>query len=152
MIEDNTKDIDNKFMKKAMEQARKAEKKGEVPIGAVIVKDGRIISSAFNSREHTQNALNHAEVLVIKKACKRLGSWRLDGCEMYVTLQPCLMCAGAILNSRIIRVIIGTLSDRTNDIQIYLDNNLNWKTKVTILDSADCSQILKDFFAKARKG
>ena len=90
-----------KFMEKATELGYKAYSKEEIPIGAVIVKDNKIISSAYNNREKTQIATHHAEILAIEKACKKLKSWRLDGCDLYVTLEPCPMCAGAIMNARI---------------------------------------------------
>lgn len=96
-----------KFMIKAMELAKKAFSLDEVPVGAVIVKDGKVISKAFNTRESTNDATAHAEILAIKKACKKLNDFRLIGCEMYVTLEPCVMCTGAILNSRIENVYFG---------------------------------------------
>ena len=96
-----------KFMIKAMELAKKAFSLDEVPVGAVIVKDGKVISKAFNTRESTNDATAHAEILAIKKACKKLNDFRLLGCEMYVTLEPCVMCTGAILNSRIENVYFG---------------------------------------------
>lgn len=96
-----------KFMIKAMELAKKAFSLDEVPVGAVIVKDGKVISKAFNTRESTNDATAHAEILAIKKACKKLNDFRLIGCEMYVTLEPCVMCTGAILNSRIESVYFG---------------------------------------------
>ena len=134
----------------ALSQARKAYKKGEVPIGAVIVCGDKVISKAYNRRESTQNALNHAEIIAIRRACRRLRSWRLDDCVMYVTLQPCVMCAGAILNARIPKVVIGAKSDRINDLEIYQNNNLNWKTQVEMLDSEECSALLRNFFAEKR--
>ena len=96
-----------KFMKKAMDLSKKAESLDEVPVGAVIVKDGMIISSAFNKRESSLDATAHAEILAIKKACKKLGDFRLCGCDMYVTLEPCVMCTGAIINARIENVYFG---------------------------------------------
>ena len=99
--------MDKKFMKRALELARVAALNGEVPVGAVIVKDGKIISEGINQREQKQSALSHAEMEAIRGANEALGSWRLDGCEIYVTLEPCPMCAGAILNSRISEVIFG---------------------------------------------
>lgn len=98
---------EEKFMKKAMVLAKKAYEKDEVPVGAVIVKDGKVLSSAFNTRETSCDATNHAEILAIKKACKKLKDFRLLGCEMYVTLEPCVMCTGAILNARIENVYFG---------------------------------------------
>lgn len=90
-----------KFMKKATEQGYLAYTKEEIPVGAVIVRDGKIISKAYNTREKSQVATHHAEILAIEKACKKLRSWRLDDCNLYVTLEPCPMCAGAIMNARI---------------------------------------------------
>lgn len=141
---------DTYFLTLALDQAKKALKRGEVPIGAVIVRGGKVIAMGYNMRERKQNALAHAEVIAIGRACRRLKSWRLDDCEMFVTLQPCPMCAGAILNARIKRVVMGALSDRANPLEIYENNNLNWKTEITIIESEECSQILKDFFAKNR--
>lgn len=98
------------FMQRAVELAKEAEKNGEIPVGAVIVKDGVIIAEGKNSRESEKNALCHAEIAAIKQACEFLGDWRLNGCEMYVTLEPCPMCAGAILMSRIDKLVFGAYS------------------------------------------
>lgn len=141
----------HEYMKTALDMARVALRKGEVPIGAIIVRNEKIIAKAYNRREKTQNALAHAETLAIAKACKKLKSWRLDDCTMFVTLQPCPMCAGAILNARIPSVVIGALSDRTNSLDVYSDNNLNHKTQVEILEIPECSSILKEFFGAMRK-
>ena len=103
--------MQEKFMKKALEQAKIALKNGEIPVGAVIVRNDEIISMACNSREQKQNAINHAEILAISRACKKLKSFRLDDCEMYVTLEPCAMCTGAILNSRLRKIYIGCKDD-----------------------------------------
>jgi len=99
--------MEEKFMKEALKQAKKAASIGETPIGAVIVRDGEIIARGYNKRETKKNALLHAEIIAINKACKKLGGWRLPRCEMYVTLEPCPMCAGAIINSRIEKVYFG---------------------------------------------
>ena len=93
--------MNSAFMQKALQLAREAFLSGEVPVGAVIVKDGKIIATGKNEREQKQNALSHAEIEAINNACSALGSWRLDGCEIYVTLEPCPMCTGAIINARI---------------------------------------------------
>ena len=106
-------DCNEKFMREALKEARKAYEKDEIPVGAIIVKDGKIISRAYNSRESSKNAIAHAEVLAIKKACKKLDAWRLLDCEMYVTLEPCPMCAGAIINSRISKIYIGTDDEKS---------------------------------------
>lgn len=98
---------DAEYMALALEEAKKAAEIEEVPIGAIIVKDGKIVSSAYNLREKNRDATAHAELLCIKKACEALGGWRLFGCTLYVTLEPCAMCAGAIINSRIDRVVFG---------------------------------------------
>ena len=99
--------MEEKFMKEALKQAKKAASIGETPIGAVIVRDGEIIARGYNKRETKKNALLHAEIIAINKACKKLGGWRLPRCEMYVTLEPCPMCAGAIINSRIENLYFG---------------------------------------------
>ena len=102
-----------KFMIEAYKQAQIAKSKGEVPIGAVIVLDNKIIARGYNKREKTQNAVNHAEIIAINKACKKLNSWRLDNCEIYVTLEPCLMCYGAILNARIKELYFGAKDNKS---------------------------------------
>ena len=142
------------YMNLAICQAKKALKKGEVPIGAIIVKNGKIVSKAYNNREKSKNAINHAEIIAIKKACKKLHDWRLEGCEIYVTLQPCIMCFGAILNSRIKKIYYGakdnkflmeTLSDSR-----YNSSNHNINIEGGILEK-ECELILKNFFKKIRK-
>ena len=142
--------MNEEFMKEAIGEAKKAFKKNEVPIGAVIVKDGRVLAKAYNTRNKSQVAINHAEIIAIKKACKKLKSWRLDGCDIYVSLEPCPMCAGAILNARINNLYFGAYNKttKTNIInQIMNDDILNHKTNVLggILEK-ECSQILTDFF------
>ena len=97
----------------ALEEAEKAREKGEVPVGAVIVKDGEIIARAHNLKETLKDPTAHAEILAIREACNKLNNWRLNGCEMYVTLEPCPMCAGAILQSRLSKIYIGTFDDTT---------------------------------------
>ena len=104
--------MDNYFMEMALVEARKAEAIGEVPIGAVIVKDGEIIASGYNKRETLKNPLAHAEMIAINKASEVLDSWRLLDCTLYVTIEPCSMCAGAIVNSRIERVVIGAMDSK----------------------------------------
>ncbi|MBQ7389586.1 MAG: nucleoside deaminase [Clostridia bacterium] len=100
-------DIDVAFMREAMSLAALAEQIDEVPVGALIVRDGEVISRAYNTREHSKCATHHAEILAIEEACRVLGGWRLPGCTLYVTMEPCAMCAGAIINSRIPRVVYG---------------------------------------------
>ena len=105
----------NEFMEEALKEARKALKKQEVPIGAVIVKNGKIIAKGHNVREKRKNALMHAEIIAINKACKKTKDWRLENCSIYVTLEPCPMCAGAIANARIERVFIGAKDKTAQD-------------------------------------
>ncbi len=144
------------FMKKAISQAKKAQKLGEVPVGAIIVKNNMIIASGYNKRESKQNPIFHAEILAILKACKKLNSFRLDGCEMYVTLEPCPMCAGAIINSRIKKVYIGAL-DKNYGCAGSKYNLLNDKcfehtvqVETGILKEK-CENLLNDFFVQIRE-
>lgn len=142
-------------MIEAFKEAQKAFRKGEVPIGAVIVKNGRIIAKGHNCREKKQNAIKHAEIIAIEKACKKEGSWRLDGCEIYVTLEPCPMCAGAIANARIGKLIYGAEEKTGGDNlcnQILSSNRLNHKVEI-IIDEENkeaCAQLLTDFFQSKR--
>lgn len=146
--------MENEYMNKALGLAQKAYKKGEVPIGAIVVKDNKIISTGYNKREKTQNAILHAEIVAIQKACKKLKSWRLDDCDMYVTLEPCPMCAGAIVNSRIKNVYFGAKdkNDNTNLCELILKNNLrlNHKTNLIYLENNECKNILTNFFREKR--
>ena len=143
------------FMQTAIEEAKKALNKDEVPIGACIVKDGKVIAKAYNMREKTKNALSHAEMICIDKACKKLHDWRLNGCTLYVTLKPCPMCAGAIVNARISTVIYG--ADETNSSdklceKIFGSERLNHKTNL-IKDeenSNECAELLSNFFKSKR--
>ena len=144
------------FMQIAIDEAKKALKKDEVPIGACIVKDGKIISKGYNKREKSKNALNHAEIIAINKACKKLKDWRLSDCEMYVTLKPCPMCAGAIVNARIKVCHFG--ADETNSQdnlceQIFESTRLNHKTVLKKEEkySQECSSLLTTFFKSKRK-
>ena len=143
-------------MREALKEAKKANDKLEVPIGAVIVKDNKIIARAHNLRETKKNAIAHAEILAIEKACKKLEAWRLNECDMYVTLEPCPMCAGAILNSRINNVYIGTSEPRSgatgSKINLFEDYNFNHKVnyKVGILED-ECREMMQQFFRKLRK-
>ena len=147
--------MEEKFMKEALNEARKANDKLEVPIGAVIVKDGKIIARAHNLRETKRNAIAHAEILAIEKACKKLEAWRLNECDIYVTLEPCPMCAGAILNSRIKNVYIGTSEPRSgatgSKINLFEDYTFNHKVEVEKnIMKEECEEILKRFFKELR--
>lgn len=143
------------FMEVAIKMAKKAEKKQEVPIGACVVKDGKVISTGRNMRERKQNALLHAEIIAINKACKKLKSWRLDDCEIYVTLEPCPMCAGAIANARLKKVVYGAKEKTSSDNlfeSILSSNRLNHKCEFvqdTIYEN-ECAQLLTDFFKNKR--
>ncbi len=147
--------MESKFMLDALALARKAGEMGEVPVGAVIVKDGKIIATGKNEREAKQNALSHAEIEVINNACKALGSWRLDGCEMYVTLEPCPMCAGAIINSRIKTLVFGAYDKKAGSIDSVInlcDYPYNHKPEIFGgIKEDECLNILKEFFKEIRK-
>lgn len=145
---------DEKFMHLALEQAHLAYQIGEVPVGAVVVKDGEIVGTGYNRRETDKNAVAHAELLAIDDACKRLGGWRLWECELYVTLEPCPMCAGAIINSRIKRLIYGASDKKAGSVESVVrmfDLPYNHKPPYTagVLEE-ECSQILKSFFREMR--
>jgi len=111
---------DEKFMKEAIKQAKKAEAIGDVPIGCVIVHDGKVIARGYNKRNKDKTVLAHAELLAMKKACKKLGDWRLEDCTMYITLEPCQMCAGAIVQARVTRVVIGSMNAKAVPFLIFL--------------------------------
>jgi len=142
-------------MRKALEEAEKAFDKDEVPVGAVIVRKGEIIVAAHNCREILKDATAHAEILAIKEACEALGGWRLIDCDMYVTLEPCVMCSGAILQARIERLYIGAMDPKGgaagSTLNLFEDYHFNHRTEVikSILEE-ECSQILKDFFKRKR--
>lgn len=146
----------SKYMKLALKEGKKAAKKGEVPIGAVIERDGKIIAKAHNVREKSKLATGHAEILAIEAANKKLKSWRLDACTLYVTIEPCPMCAGAIINSRIKEVVYGAkelkFGSHTSIVNLF-DKPFNHQVTVTpgIMEE-ECSAIITDFFKKLRKG
>ncbi len=141
------------FMKRALNCAKKAASIGEVPVGAVIVRDGKVISTGYNRREKDRNALRHAEITAIDRACRKLGGWRLWECDIYVTLEPCPMCAGAIINSRIRNVYIGAADPKNGAMGsvVSLQNSFTHKPNVVfgILDK-ECSSVLSDFFSALR--
>ena len=145
-----------RFMKEAIRQAKKAEKLGEVPIGCVIVKDGKIIARGYNRRNTDKNTLAHAELQAIRKASKAVGDWRLEECTMYITLEPCQMCAGAIVQARIPRVVIGCRNPKAGCAGSIL-NLLNvpaFNHQVELTEGIlqeECSTLLKEFFRKLRK-
>ena len=140
-----------KYMLEALKEANKAFKLGEVPIGAIIVKDNKIISRAFNKKESSNLATSHAEILAINKACKKLNNWRLLDCTLYVTVEPCLMCCGAIIQSRIKKVVYGTPNEYYGAVK-SIDNTLkkyNIEVENNVLQN-ECSNIMKEFFKKRR--
>lgn len=144
-----------KFMVQALKEAKKAEEKAEVPIGCVIVKNGKIISRGHNLRESKQNSLLHAEIIAINKACKKMHNFRLEDCELYVTVEPCIMCAGAIIQSRIKKVYYGAHDLKYGAVQSVtktFDVPSNHKVDVEngILED-NCSEIIKKFFKELRE-
>lgn len=148
--------MEEKFMREALKEAKKAYDKLEVPVGCVIVKDGKIIARGHNVKETKKDTTKHAEMIAIQKASKKLDSWRLLDCEMYVTLEPCSMCAGAIINARIKKIYIGTLDEKTGAcgsvLNLLADYPFNHKVEVkTGILKNDCEKILKDFFKELRE-
>ena len=143
-------------MKEAIKEAKKAYDKAEVPIGAVIVKDDKIIARAHNLRECKNQAIAHAEIFAIEKACKKLGAWRLENCDMYVTLEPCPMCAGAILNARVRNLYIGAMEPKFgavgSKLNLFKDFVFNHTVNVeTGLLADDALKLMQDFFKQLRK-
>lgn len=144
------------YMKQAIKEAEKACKKLEVPVGAIIVKEGKIIARAHNQKETKTDTTKHAEILAIQKASKKIGAWRLIDCEMYVTLEPCSMCAGAIINSRIKKVYIGALDEKTGAVgsvlNLFKDYTFNHKVEYELgVMEKECQEILKSFFKELRQ-
>jgi len=148
--------MDRYFMKRALREAQNAYNLAEVPIGCIIVKDNKIIASAHNLREELNDPTAHAEIMAIQDAADFLGGWRLSGCTMYVTIEPCPMCAGAIVNSRIDRLVIGAPDLKGGGcgsiLNIVENDKLNHRVDVTwgVLEE-ECSIIMKDFFKNLRK-
>lgn len=142
------------FMKEALKEAENARLMGEVPVGAVITKDDRIISRAYNLKETLKDSSAHAEILAIKKASEVLNNWRLTGCSMYVTLEPCPMCASAIAQARISRLYIGTFDPTAGGcgsvVNVINNQYLNYKVQVEWKYDEDCSKILQKFFKSRR--
>jgi len=142
------------YMRAALREAHKAELLGEVPIGAVIIQGGQIIARGHNRRETLQDVTLHAEIVAIRKACRKLKTWRLDGCELYVTLEPCVMCAGAIVQARITSVYFGAddpkagaVGSITNIFTLKQNHQVQWQSGLL---KENCSQVLRDFFARRR--
>ena len=149
-------DQKEKFMKEALKEAKKAYKKLEVPVGCVVVKDGKIIARAHNLKELKKDTTNHAEIIAIQKASKKLDAWRLTDCEMYVTLEPCAMCTGALIQSRIKKIYIGAMDEKTGAcgsvLNLSHDYTFNHKLEIeTGILKEECENILKEFFKTLRK-
>ncbi len=147
--------LQESYMKAAIRQARKAESLGEVPIGCIIEYEGKIIARGYNRRMIDKTVLAHAEIAAIRKACKKMGDWRLEGCTMYITLEPCPMCAGAIVQARIPKVVIGCMNPKAgcagSVMDMFHEPGFNHQAEVVsgILE-AECSQMLTDFFKRLR--
>ena len=165
---------DKYFIEEALKQAKIAANSGDIPVGYIVVyrenkknkkmceianaaglKDGTVLARTYNKRNKDKNAISHAEILAISKACKKIKDFRLEECTMYVTLEPCQMCAGAIVQSRIKRLVIGAKSVKAGScgsiINILDNNEFNHKVEVIYLENEDCKEILKEFFKKIRK-
>lgn len=146
----------DKFMKEAIKEAKKAYEKLEVPIGAVIVKNGKIIARGHNQKEEKADTTMHAEIIAIKKASKKIGAWRLNGCEMYVTLEPCPMCAGAIINARLDKIYIGTMDEKNGACGSVTDVLEEYKQNYKVqkeegIHQKECEEIIKKFFKELRQ-
>ncbi len=147
---------DEKYMKMALKEAKKAADLNEVPIGCVIVRDDKVIAKAYNKRNSDKNVLSHAELLAIKQACKKTGDWRLEDCTMYITLEPCQMCSGAMVQARIQRAVIGAMNAKAgcagSVLNILQMQEFNHQVDVTrgVLE-AECSEMLSKFFADLRE-
>ncbi len=145
-----------KYMKEALKEAQKAYNKEEIPVGAIIVKDDKIIARAYNIKESKKDTTKHAEIIAIQKASKKLESWRLNDCEMFVTLEPCCMCTGALIQARIKKVYIGTTDEKTGAcgsvLNLLEDYKFNHKVEVEKgIMQQECEAILKNFFKKLRE-
>jgi tRNA(adenine34) deaminase len=146
--------VENGFMELAYKEALKARKEDEVPVGAVIVKDGMVIAKAHNKKEKKNDPTSHAEIECIKKACKKIGDWYLKDCELYVTLEPCVMCVGAIINARISKVYFGARDLKAGALgglfNVMEQKGFNHYFEYEFLDVSDCGKILSDYFKEKR--
>lgn len=148
------KEEDIKFMKEALKQAQKAYNLEEVPIGAVIVKNGKIIARAYNEKEKKKDVTKHAEITAIQKASKKINNWRLNDCTIYVTLKPCNMCTGAIVQSRISRVVIGTEYESNGSTESHGVGICDFGEKIEVtvgIMEKECKEIIQKFFQKLRE-
>lgn len=144
------------YMKLALKEAQKAYVELEIPVGAIIVKDGKVIAKAYNEKEKKQDATKHAEILAIQRASKKLKNWRLYDCDMYVTLEPCSMCAGALIQSRIRKIYIGAMDEKTGSCGSVLNLLKDYKFNHNVdmeygVCKEECEKILKDFFKELRE-
>ena len=144
------------YMEMALAEARQAELMDEVPIGAIVVYHGKVIGAGHNMRERFQNAAYHAELLAIMEACEYLGSWRLEECDLYVTLEPCMMCSGAIMNSRIRTLYYGAKNPKAGTVEslyhLLSDSRFNHQVEIRSgIKENECKQLLKQFFKRVRK-
>ena len=133
------------YMKEAIKQAKKAIKYNEVPVGSIIVKNNKIISGAYNKKEKSKNVIKHAEILAISKACKKTKNWRLDDCTLYVTMEPCMMCCGAIEQSRIKKIVYGVRNENYG-----FTSNLKNVEIISQVCEDECKKIVQSFFKKRR--
>lgn len=147
--------IDEKYMRQAVTQAKKAGAVGEVPIGCVIVYEDKVIARGYNRRTIDKNVLSHAEIIAIRKACKKLGDWRLEDCTMYVTLEPCPMCAGAIVQSRMKKVVVGCMNPKAgcagSVLDLFHEKGFNHQVEMESgILGEECAQMMKRFFKELR--
>lgn len=148
--------VDEKFMLEALKEAEKSAALDEVPVGAIIVKDNKIIARGHNLREKTNDPTSHAEIVAIRKACKKLNSWRLEGCTIYVTIEPCAMCAGTLLWTRIDRIVFGANDPKGgalgSSFELFRVKNINHHPEITkgVLEDK-CGSLISDFFKKKRQ-
>lgn len=155
LVKSNSEACHEAFMGRALELARQAAERGEVPVGAVVVCNGQIVAEAGNEREANKVATHHAEILVIERACQKLGKWRLNDCDLYVTLEPCTMCAGAIVLTRFAKVIFGASDPKAGAVgslyNVLADERLNHRPEVIAgVLAEDCGRMLTDFFRSRR--
>ena len=147
---------EEKYMREAVRQEKKAAALNEVPIGCVIVHEGKIIGRGYNRRMTDHSVLAHAEIIAIKKACRKMGDWRLEDCTIYITLEPCPMCAGAIVQARIPRAVIGCMNPKAgcagSVLNLLQEDGFNHQVEIEVgMMGEECSQMLKDFFRSLRK-
>ena len=147
---------EEKYMREAVRQAKKAAALNEVPIGCVIVHEGKIIGRGYNRRMTDHSVLAHAEIIAIKKACRKMGDWRLEDCTIYITLEPCPMCAGAIVQARIPKAVIGCMNPKAgcagSVLNLLQEDGFNHQVEIEVgMMGEECSQMLKDFFRSLRK-